>query len=233
MSVGIFCCPMKRRRLVLIVAGVAVAGVAVWEDAARRGAERRYRAAVDGRRQLEQRVGEMLATHDQVQVKLQQEQQRSGELSESLAAARGQLDEMTVRLSDEDANVKKLQARLASMQQQMDQVQGELALAMQERQQAAAANGSGPVQLERILVTGDAPSGLHGRVLSVYRDWDFVVINLGWDLVRVGDTVSIVRDGQLLAKARVERVQEDLCAATVLPEWDAASININDAVQIL
>ncbi|MBI3331053.1 MAG: hypothetical protein HYZ96_02955 [Candidatus Omnitrophica bacterium] len=175
----------------------------------------------------------MLATHEQVKDELQQEQQRSQGFSDTLAAARGQLDEMTSRLSDETANVQKLQARLASMQEQMDRVQGELALALQERQQTAAAKEPGPVQLERILVTGETPSGLHGRVLSVYRDWNFVVINLGWDVVRVGDTVSIVREGQLLAKARVERVQEGLCAATVLPEWNTGAININDAVQIL
>ena len=224
---------MKRRHLAIAVAGVAVIGVVVWEDVARRATEHRYHAAVEDRRQLEQRVGEMLATHDQLKGEFQQEQQRSRELSDSLVAARGQLDEMTARLSDESTSVKKLQARLAAMQGQMDRVQGELALALQERQQAEGTNGPGPVQLERILVAGDAPSGLRGRVLSVYQDWDFVVINLGWDVVRVGDTVSIVRGGQLLAKARVERVQEDLCAATVLPEWNAAAINVNDAVQLL
>jgi len=224
---------MKPRQVVIAVVGVAAAGVVVWEEVARRVADRRYHAAVEDRRQLEQRVGEMLATHEQVKDELQQEQQRSQGFSDTLAAARGQLDEMTTRLSDETATVRKLQARLASMQEQMDRVQGELALALQERQQTAAASEAGPVQLERILVTGETPSGLHGRVLSVYRDWNFVVINLGWDVVRVGDTVSIVREGQLLAKARVERVQEGLCAATVLPEWNTGAININDAVQIL
>lgn len=175
----------------------------------------------------------MLATHDQLKGDLAREQGRSQELSDTLAAARGKLDEMTARLSDENGNVRKLQARLAAMQGQMDRLQGELALTLQERQQAGGTEGPGPVQLERILVSGDASSGLHGRVLSVYQEWDFVVINLGWDVVRVGDTVSIVRGGQLLAKARVERVQEDLCAATVLPEWDAAAVNVNDAVQLL
>ena len=226
---------MKLPRIaVLAAAGAAAAGLIAWEELARRAAEHRYRAAVEDRRQLEQRVGEVLTTHDQLQGELAREQQRSQGLSDALAAARGQLDEMTARLSDENANVKKLQERLAAMQGQMDQVQGELALALQQRQQpGGGADGQSPVQLERILVSGDASSGLHGRVLSVYKEWDFVVINLGWDVVRIGDTVSIVRGDQLLAKARVERVQEDLCAATVLPEWKTAVINVNDAVQIL
>ena len=224
---------MKRRQLVLIVAGVAVAGVAVWEDAARRGAERRAQEAVAARQELELRVGEMLATHAQVQADLQGEQERSRQLSETLAATRGQLEKMTASLAEERQGVRTLQARLGAMQQQMDQLQGELALTFQERQQGAAARGAGPVQLERIVVSNEALPGLRGRVVSVHREWDFLIINLGWDAVNIGDTVSIFREEQLLAKARVERVQEDVCAATVLPGWDMGTISVNDEAQVL
>jgi len=215
------------------VAGLALVGMAGGQHVAWRRAERRAQQADAARQELERRVGEMLATHTQLQADLQGEQERSHQLSETLAATRGRLEKMTASLADERQSVRTLQARLAAMQQQMDQLQGELALTFQERQQEAAARGAGPVQLERIVVSNEAVPGLRGRVVSVHRDWDFVVINLGWDAVNIGDTVSIFREEQLLAKARVERVQEDVCAATVLPGWDMGTISVNDEAQVL
>ena len=83
------------------------------------------------------------------------------------------------------------------------------------------------------MVSRDTSAALQGRVISVHPEWDFVVIDLGWDAVKIGDTVSIVRNDELLAKAKVERVQEGVCAAAVMPEWDAKTIQINDRVQLL
>jgi hypothetical protein len=225
---------MKRRRKILMAAaGLALVGVAAGEYAAWRRAERRAQEAAAARQELELRVGEMLATHAQVQADLQGEQERSRQLSETLSATRGQLEKMTASLAEERQGVRTLQARLGAMQQQMDQLQGELALTFQERQQEAGARGAGPVQLERIVVSNEALPGLRGRVVSVHRDWDFVVISLGWDAVKIGDTLSIFREERLLAKARVERVQEDVCAATVLPGWDMGTISVNDEAQVL
>ena len=59
------------------------------------------------------------------------------------------------------------------------------------------------------------------------------MIDLGWDAVRIGDTVSIVRNGQLLAKARIDRVQEGVSAATLLSDWETAEIHVNDLVRVL
>lgn len=223
----------RRRKILTALVGLALVGVAGGQEVARRRAERRYQEAVGARQELEVRVGEMLATHARVQADLQNEQERSRTLSDTLAATRGQLEEVTARLAEERKGVRALQMRVAAMQQQMDGLQGELALTFQERQQDAAAKGAGPVQLERIVVSHEALPGLRGRVVSVHQEWDFVVINLGWDAVKIGDTVSIFREARLLAKARIDRVQEDVCAATVLPGWDADVISVNDVAQVL
>ena len=90
-----------------------------------------------------------------------------------------------------------------------------------------------PIELQRIVVSGETSPAFLGRIVSVHHDWDFVIIDLGWDAVKVGDTVSIIRGNQLLARARVDRVQEGVCAATVLPEWETESVRVNDTVQIL
>jgi len=225
----------RLQHIAIVVIGVVCVGIAAGEYVAGRSAERRYRGAVEAKRQLEARVGHVLTTHEQLQRTLTSEQQRSHELTDALWAIRSKLEEAVGRLSQETQTVRELHMRLASMQQQMDQLQGELVIALQGRQGATTQKEAqgGAVQLERIVVSrADAP-GLHGRVLSIDKNWNFVVVDLGWSAVNIGDMLSIYREEQLLAKARVERVQEGICAATLLPEWSTTEIHINDQVRAL
>ena len=225
---------MKRGYQILaILITVGSVSAAIGEHVYRRIVERRYQTAVDNRRQLELQLGEALATHEQVKRDLGQERQRSQELSQALASMRAQWEEAVGRLTAEAKTVQDLHMRLGEMQKQMGELQGELAMAMQERQGTGARSEAGLVQLERIVVSDGAAQNLQGRVLSVDRSWNFIVIDLGWDAVRIGDIVSIFRNAQLLAKARVDRVQAVICAATVLPEWSTAEIQINDLVRAL
>jgi len=223
----------RGRRLLIGGIGVIVIGVVVAEEGARRATQRRYREAVASRRQLELQFGEVLATHGQLKERLANEQQRSQALSDELLAMRGRLEETVGQLSEETRMVRQLQMRIASMQQHMDQLQGELALSLRAPPSRTSGQGGGQVQLERIVVSDASSPSLSGRVLSVHRNWNFVVVDLGWNTVRIGDVISIFRDEQLLAKARIDRVQEGASAATVLSEWEAADIRINDRVRIL
>lgn len=215
-----------------IMAGALLVAAASGEHVFRRVIEYRYRRALESRQELEVRFGQAMASRERIRTQLSREQQRSHALAEALASARSQLEQAVGRLSQETGSVRELRMRLGTMQSQMDQLQGELALALQ-RTTGTDAAAQQPVQLERILVSTLETPGLRGRVLSVHPEWNFVLIDLGWNVVNIGDTLSIVRNGQMLAKARVERVQEGVCAATLLPESEIAKVQINDAVQIL
>jgi hypothetical protein len=211
--------------------GAAVIGGIGVEVRYRLSAERRLREAVEDRQQIELQFGEMLATHDRLKTELEQERHRSKELFEMVAAVRSRLEGTLAQLTEENTKGQELQTRLTGMQRYIDQLQGELAVTLQRA--ARTAGSEHAVQLERIVVSNAAGSDLAGRVVSINRDWDFVVIDLGWDAVHIGDTVSIFRGESLIAKARVERVQEGICAATMLPEWRAVDIQINDVVRVL
>lgn len=222
------------RRILLAGLGIVLGAAATEEHLSRGLMARRLHEALEGRRQLELQFGEVLATHQQMKAQLKNEQQRSQELSTALAAARKKLEETTARLAEETRTVHELQMRLTSTQHEASQLQGELAVALQQAgQQSAKADSSSAVQLERVVVSDVSTPALQGRVVSVHRDWNFVVIDLGWDAVRIGDTVSIFRNDQLLAKARIERVQEGVAAATLLPEWQTTEIHVNDLVRVL
>lgn len=221
------------RRILIGILGGALVLATIGEHIGRRIAQHRYLDAMERRRQLEVQFAEVLATHRQLTANLAREQQRSKELSETVGSMRGQLEESVGQLAEERQTVRQLQVRLTSLQQQLDQLQGELSLALQSATESGTAGGGNAVQLERVVVSDASGSTLAGRVLSVHRDWNFIVVDLGWDAVHVGDTLSIYRSDALLAKARVERVQEGVCAATILPEWETADVRINDQAKVL
>jgi len=223
----------ERGRWLLIGAVVILAGVALGEELYRRDIARRYHMVVESRHQLEAQFGEFLTSHEQLKAELQTEQQRSKALSEGLAQTQAELDESLARLAQETQQAREFETRFSAMRQQMDQLQGELAAALQDRSARAKTGGAAAVQLERVMVSSAGTSALEGRVLSVHRDWHFIVLDLGWGEVKIGDTVSILRNSQMLAKARVERVQAEVCAATVLPDWETADIQVNDVASLL
>jgi predicted RNase H-like nuclease (RuvC/YqgF family) len=224
----------KGRQIIIGIVGIGLVGIAVEEHWSRRVAQRRYHEAVNSRQRLELQFAEMRSTHERLVESLKKEKQRSQDLSYELRSARTQLEEAVGRLAAEGRSVRELQERLAAMQQQMDQLQGELAMTLQTQGGTArAGEPQSPVQLERVVVSDGQAAASQGRILSVHKEWNFVVADIGWNQVKIGETVSIFRNEHLLAKARVERVQEGVCAASVLPEWASAEIRVNDLVRVL
>ena len=221
------------RRALLVVLGIIVTMVATGEHISRRMMERRYQKATEAREQLERHVSGILATHRQLTNDLATERQRNHTLSEAIVAKSAELEQAVGRLTEESRTIRELQQQLRTQEQQMAQLQGELASSLQRAQAAAVIAPDAAVELERVLVSSDGASPLQGRVISVHPEWNFVVIDLGWDAVKIGDTVSILRNEELLAKAKVERVQEGVSAAAILPEWDAAGVEVNDRAQLL
>jgi hypothetical protein len=96
------------------------------------------------------------------------------------------------------------------------------------------------VELEKVTVSPGGPPALRadrpggatvsGRVLEVNREWQFVVVDLGWDVLAIGDVLGVYRNGALIAKVGVERVQEQVAAATILPDYREAAVAVEDQV---
>lgn len=70
-----------------------------------------------------------------------------------------------------------------------------------------------------------------GKVLAVDSKWDFVIIDIGANqgALERGELL-ISRDGKLVAKVRIARVEPDRSIANVLPEWKQTDINEGDLV---
>jgi hypothetical protein len=221
------------RRVVFIVIGLGLIGGTLIEASTRLRIQTRYQTALREKRRLETQLAQLRSERDRLFEVLKSEQRRAEQSSQQLVQKDQQLQDVLARLAQEDLIVNDLQQRLQATQLHADRLQEELVLALN-----AASSGSisaKAVELERVIVEpagAQAPSP-NGRVVSVHPEWRFVVVDLGWDSVEIGDVISIYRRDQLLGKARVERVQEAAAAATLLPEWAGTEIQVDDVVRAL
>lgn len=80
----------------------------------------------------------------------------------------------------------------------------------------------------RLLVENDfipLPATLQGKVLVWDPKWRFVVLDAGQDQgVLESGELLVNRDGKLVAKVKVDRVEKDRSIASVMPGWQLAEI---------
>ncbi len=69
------------------------------------------------------------------------------------------------------------------------------------------------------------PLGLKGKVLAFDPKWRFIVLDIGESqgVLERGELL-VSRQGKLVAKAKVTRVQKDRCVANLLPGWQLGEI---------
>ena len=73
-----------------------------------------------------------------------------------------------------------------------------------------------------------------GKVLVVNREFNFVVVNLGTkDGMQIGTKVNIFRSDKKIGSAQVERVYENMSAATLLAEEQKGQIKEGDQIRVV
>ncbi|MBI3322115.1 MAG: hypothetical protein HYZ94_00340 [Candidatus Omnitrophica bacterium] len=79
-----------------------------------------------------------------------------------------------------------------------------------------------------------ASGSLGGKVLVVNREFNFVVANLGSkDGIRAGSRYEILRSGQRVATAEVEKVYDNMSAANLLGETKKQDVKEGDEVRLI
>lgn len=89
--------------------------------------------------------------------------------------------------------------------------------------------GKSKVELDKIVVNPD--EGTRGRILSIDKEAEFIVCNMGSKQgIKIGDVLSVYRGEEYLGDVRVSRVQEELAAADVIPPFSSRKARKNDIV---
>ena len=96
------------------------------------------------------------------------------------------------------------------------------------------------VSLGTVVVKPDEPEKegrsqvLQGRVLVVNREFNFVMVDLGKiNGIQPGAIFGIYHAGELIAKAKVEKVYDDMCSAIILDEGKKAEVEEDDRIEVL
>ena len=196
---------------------------------------------------------------EQVTQQLAQERQEREGLTKAVDDRQHEIDRLSkdmeqlrtdrTSLNDQLAKVKSQQQ---SIQQQLSDVQQEKAqLEAKAAEQQTAQQPS--VNLDTVVVSGTTgavspaagvsdtgfkatpTSGrVQGQVVVVNRDYDFVVMNLGRNQgVEIGQEYQITRGQDVLGRVKVEKVYDELAAATILPESKKDTIREGDALNAI
>ena len=68
----------------------------------------------------------------------------------------------------------------------------------------------------------------------VNKEYAFVVVNLGHQHnLNIGDILYVYRNDELIGKVQIERTEENMSAAAVLPDWQNAEFKENDVVKTM
>lgn len=133
-----------------------------------------------------------------------------------------EIADLTTRLDAHQMEANQLRERISAQGQQLGLLQTELLLARTAQAQ------TGETATELPTVTVRRTRDVSGRVLQVNPEWNFVVVDQGWEAVRLGDRMTITRGEETVAMAEVERLSERACAARVLPGYEMTRIAAGD-----
>jgi cell shape-determining protein MreC len=77
-------------------------------------------------------------------------------------------------------------------------------------------------------------NGLHGRVLAVDRNWNFVVLDLGnRNGVVANATMVVQRGASMVGKVRITTVEPSQSIADIVPNTVPAGINVEPGDSVI
>lgn len=143
-----------------------------------------------------------------------------------------------------DTKVKDLEAKVSETEKKLAEVTAEIEKAKAAAAQAPAGDSSEikdqqdqpvdpsaqkGVELEPIVV--NATDTVKGRVLSVDKETEFLIFDLGAiSGVKQGDVMSVMRGNNYLGDIKVSRVQDEMSAADLIPPFSSRMVRKNDTV---
>lgn len=203
---------------------------------------------------LEQQLNDASAQAKTVSDALAEEKRAREALTAELAQARDESNDAKGQLDLERKEKLTLTEDLAKAKQSYQALSNELTTLRQAKEalekrvkEMLAARAK---EAEKIVVTPPPAAGsaipalpapgapaakaLTGKVLVVNREFNFVVANLGSkDGIRAGSRYEILRGGQRIATAEVEKIYDNMSAANLLGEQKKLDIKEGDEVRLI
>ncbi len=153
-------------------------------------------------------------------------------LQEQNEQFREEAERMGVQLkayADEQATwkdqIKESRAEIEALEKQLEDAKQQL------QQFSVPLTGTGDAAVAAASKTAVAAAAPGAKVVTVNRNFSFVVLNLGaQDEVKAGDTFNVRRGETSIGQVQIEKVYDRFSAATILKESDKQSIQEGDSV---
>lgn len=177
---------------------------------------------------LRQRADQELAASKQEDADKAQEviQTQSAEQAARAAMNAAEQERDVTKQSDEDfRNLGMELAEIKRIRAKLPKVERELTTAKTERDIVTKDNSRMRDQIVKLAPPEKKPlmpHGLRGKIVSVDQKYQYVVLDIGTHHgVMTKGELMISRDGALLGKVKVTRVEDDYSIANVLQDWKA------------
>jgi hypothetical protein len=172
--------------------------------------------------ETQQELADTKSERDKAVARAEAQSKRADELADKLAKAVSERDAAQNQLAAYKATdltpeqIIKLNKNLKDAQSEIVAINGEKSVMLRTitRLTNELNKYIGPEQFVKLR------ADLHGKILEVDPKWDFVVLNIGEDQGALQDGELLVsREGKLVAKVIISRVEKDRCIANLVPGW--------------
>jgi len=172
--------------------------------------------------QTKQELADTKSERDKALARADAQEKRAADLSDKLTKTTAERDDARNQLAAYQASglnpdqVVKLDRSLKDAEAQIEVMKAEYANLNRQylAKSARLALYEGPENFVKLR------ADLRGQVVDVDPKWDFVVLNIGGDQGAVQDGEMLVsREGKLVAKVIIRRVEKNYCIANIVPGW--------------
>lgn len=207
--------------------------------------QQRLQEAADAKEEAEADLSKVKSQFDDLAKQLLDERQAKEALAKSIDDRQREVDRLGRDLELIKSEREQLAKELSDFKGQQETLRKQLSQAEQvkvELEKQLETSSQPTLELEKVVVTNPSGGGTtaspvsatQGQVVVVNREYDFIVVNLGRNQgLQIGQEFQIVRGNEILGRAKVEKVYDELSAAAILPDSNKASIREGDLVKAI
>jgi hypothetical protein len=158
---------------------------------------------------------------EEVSTKLSEKEKETERLNTELTSFKKEKVSLELKIAEAQDKIKMLESSLNQLETVKANLERKLDTIMSKRLE---------VELEKVVVRPKTP-GI-ARVLAVNNSYEFVVINLGQQhAMEIGKIMGVYRQGELIAKIKIEKTYEVMSVADIIFEASKGIIREEDLVK--
>lgn len=209
--------------IVLLISSVTFYFLKEEEKRVRIATQNQLAQTIEEKKQVENKLVDTLKAKEQVEVELTTEKERSLTLKKELEDKEQKIKTALNRIEREIAARKKVEAQLMIALKQKENL---------ERKVSNLNRASKTIELEKIVIKPG--SVMTGEIIMVNKEYAFVVVNLGSQHnLKIGDILYVYRNDEFIGKVQIERTEEKISAAYILPDWQNVEFKEDDLVKTI